>query len=152
MANVILDDVAKRRGVRELFVIDSSGVSSEEHGNPMDYRARKVFEMNGYDLSNPLIAKHHAKKISSQDAQNFDFFFPMTKQHARALAQNFDIPREKIFLWRWFEDRSQDHFSGAEDLSDPWYGDLDDFEIAYGQLVQSAEEIIDFALEQAQEA
>jgi protein-tyrosine phosphatase len=149
MAEVVLLSEAEKLaddGLLTTFEIASSGVSSEEQGNPMDYRAQRTLKQHGYTTG--LLNTHRAHKITGAETRNYDLFLPMTLSHARAL-QQLGIPKSKIYLWRWFESLGDNPLL-AEDLADPWYGGPEDFEVAFSQIEQSARNILLWADEHVQ--
>ncbi|MDR2083314.1 MAG: low molecular weight phosphotyrosine protein phosphatase [Candidatus Ancillula trichonymphae] len=140
MAEVVLLNEAERlhQELQTTFEVASSGVSSEEQGNPMDYRAQDTLKQHGY--TSPLLRTHRASKIRNCEVKSFDLFLPMSSTHARSL-ERLGVPKSKIFMWRWFE-----NFTGsplhAVDLADPWYGGPEDFEVVFLQIEQSARKIL----------
>ena len=48
MAEIILRTEFERRGLADKVNVESSGVSDEEYGNPIDRRAVKVLRERGY--------------------------------------------------------------------------------------------------------
>ncbi|MDR1447442.1 MAG: low molecular weight phosphotyrosine protein phosphatase [Candidatus Ancillula sp.] len=144
MAEVVLLDEADKLVAEKLstsFEIASSGVSSEEQGNCMDYRAQDTLRRHGYTSS--LISTHRASRITSSEIKAFDLFLPMTSSHANSLVR-LKVPKNKIYMWRWFESFGDNPLL-ADDLADPWYGDIGDFEVVLRQIKQSAENILRWA-------
>ena len=60
MAEIILRAEFGRRGLADKVNVESSGVSDEEYGNPIDRRAVKVLKERGYELP----AHHFAHRIT----------------------------------------------------------------------------------------
>jgi len=61
--------------------IDSTGISDEEVGNPLDRRAAAVLQEHGYD---PLPG-HRARQLDAAQLLERDLVIPMTTQHARVV-------------------------------------------------------------------
>ncbi len=80
MAEIILRAEFGRRGLADKVNVESSGVSDEEYGNPIDRRAVKVLKERGYELP----AHHFAHRITRDEIERTDLFLPMTASHARA--------------------------------------------------------------------
>lgn len=59
MAEIILRTEFERRGLADKVNVESSGVSDEEYGNPIDRRAVKVLRERGYELP-----AHHSRTAS----------------------------------------------------------------------------------------
>ena len=81
MAEIILRAEFERRGLADKVNVESSGVSDEEYGNPIDRRAVKVLKERGYELP----AHHFAHRITRDEIERTDLFLPMTASHMRAL-------------------------------------------------------------------
>ena len=62
MAEVVLRDRLRRAGLAEDVVVDSTGISDEELGNPIDPRAGRVLASAGYDLHD-----HCARQVTAHD-------------------------------------------------------------------------------------
>ena len=60
MAEIILRAEFERRGLDDKVNVESSGVSDEEYGNPIDRRAVKVLKERGYELP----SHHFAHRIT----------------------------------------------------------------------------------------
>jgi len=90
MAEVVLRDRLAAAGshMREPdgVVVTSAGVSDEEHGNPIDSRARRVLAEAGYgtgadDVSRAteiVIASHSAHRITDAELAEADLLLPLT--------------------------------------------------------------------------
>lgn len=117
----------------------SAGVSDEEHGNPIYPPAAQVLGEQGYSV--PI--NHSAHQVTRDEMERSGLILAMTAAHARALgklAQGWDIPLERIHLWREFDGTGLSVApSGclrpggalapgstvpisATDVPDPWYG------------------------------
>ena len=82
MAEIILRTEFERRGLADKVNVESSGVSDEEYGNPIDRRAVKVLRERGYELP----AHHFAHRITRDEIERTDLFLPMTYACATASA------------------------------------------------------------------
>lgn len=124
MAEVVLRDALERAGLAERVRLDSSGISDEEHGNPIDSRAQQVLREAGYE-----VPRHRARQVTATDAREVDVALAMTAQHQRRLRQ-VGLPAERVVLFRAFEEGVPDGEASAvsaPDAPDPWYGDMSDF-------------------------
>ena len=65
MAEIILRAEFERRGLADKVNVESSGVSDEEYGNPIDRRAVKVLKERGYELP----AHHFAHRITRDEIE-----------------------------------------------------------------------------------
>ena len=77
MAEIILRAEFERHGLADKVNVESSGVSDEEYGNPIDRRAVKVLKERGYELP----SHHFAHRITRDEIERTDLFLPMTASH-----------------------------------------------------------------------
>ena len=134
MAEIILRTEFERRGLADKVNVESSGVSDEEYGNPIDRRAVKVLRERGYELP----AHHFAHRITRDEIERTDLFLPMTASHMRALLRQLpQAKRENVHMYRSFDPNLAKPVAGYEseiDLVDPWYGGAREFEVAIDQI------------------
>lgn len=95
----------------------SGGTSSEESGNPIDHRARRVLERAGYDASH-----HRARKVSAADMEAADLVIAAEDHHRRALLRL--APDADVRLLSEFDPS----LAEGTGLPDPWYGPDSDFD------------------------
>jgi len=116
MAERVAQAWAAREGVAATF--SSAGVSSEESGNSMDTRARRVLDAHGYDSSN-----HRAHRITRDEIEDADLVIGLEDIHVNRMRQ---IAREADhFALLTDFDPAAEPGSGIED---PWYGPASGFE------------------------
>lgn len=125
MAEVVL-----QRAVDEAEVdvaVESAAVSSEEQGNPIDYRAQKILRRAGYD-----IPQRQARQVTTADIVEYDLILAMTEGHHRSLQRlSRSVPekdRAEIRLYRTFASDADRRGGWDLDVPDPWYGGMSDFE------------------------
>ena len=100
MAEIILRAEFERRGLADKVNVESSGVSDEEYGNPIDRRAVKVLKERGYELP----AHHFAHRITRDEIERTDLFLPMTASHMRALLRQLpQAKRSEVHMYRSFD-------------------------------------------------
>ncbi len=165
MAQIVLDTQLRSAGTQGV-IVSSSGISDEEHGNPIDRRAAKALRQAGYPT--PL---HRAHQLDANTFASSDLVLAMTSTHFARLEQ---LAREAgleaypgasgpgrvdLRMFRSFDpnlavspaERGEgDPFADAEpegdaqwlrrrelDVPDPWYGTAADFD----QTMQTVEEI-----------
>ena len=140
----------ERRGLADKVNVESSGVSDEEYGNPIDRRAVKVLKERGYELP----AHHFAHRITRDEIERTDLFLPMTASHMRALLRMLPAgKRAEVHMYRSFDPNLPKPKPGREDqidLVDPWYGGPREFEVAIDQIEEVAPYIVDWAEQQLQ--
>ncbi|MCI1637613.1 MAG: low molecular weight phosphotyrosine protein phosphatase [Bifidobacterium crudilactis] len=149
MAQIVLAEYFRKQGLgADRVLVDSSGVSDEEYGNPIDRRAQKVLLERGYALPE----HHFAHRITREEALESDLLLPMTAAHMHSLLRI--LPAEKrqaVHMYRSFDPQvakvggSQE---SAMDLADPWYGGPEEFEVAIDQIEEAAPYIVEWVSEQ----
>ena len=148
MAEIILRAEFGRRGLADKVNVESSGVSDEEYGNPIDRRAVKVLKERGYELP----AHHFAHRITRDEIERTDLFLPMTASHMRALLRMLPAgKRAEVHMYRSFDPNLPKPKPGREDqidLVDPWYGGKHEFEVAIDQIEEVAPYIVDWVAKQ----
>lgn len=149
MAEIILRKFFEDRGLgADKVVVQSSGVSDEEFGNPIDRRAQKVLRERGYEVP----SDHFAHRISREEADESDLLLPMTADHMRSLLRLLPSQkRQAVHLYRSFDPDLPKPTPGQEsrlDLVDPWYGGSHEFEVAIDQIEHTAPYIVDWVADQ----
>ncbi|MBM7051506.1 low molecular weight phosphotyrosine protein phosphatase [Rothia sp. ZJ932] len=126
--------------------VDSSGISNEERGNPIDRRAAKV--LNELNIST---SAHTAQQFAVSDFASHDLLLAMDLNHYRALKRMAPSEQEsaKIRLMREFDPTVADQDLNELGIYDPWYGDLKDFYITYEMIRDAVPGVIEH-IQQAQ--
>lgn len=146
MAEVVLHDRFARAGLDGVVVVDSTGISDEEHGNPIDPRAQRVLRARGYDLP-----RHRARQVTAVDVADRDLVLAMTATHAHALrrlAGDDEALVRRIRMYRSFDPGAP--VGGPEhllDVDDPWYGDASGFEITMAEVEAAADGVVAYVRE-----
>ena len=166
MAEIVLRARFAAAGLGDEVVVDSSGTSDEERGNPVDARARRVLVAHGY----PAGDGHRARRVRSDDLATHDLVLAMTAAHARTLRRllrstepevavgiptntdhnlRFDdasVSGGPVVMLRRFDpgapvvtDPREEH---RLDIDDPWYGGPDDFEACLAQIEAAADGVV----------
>lgn len=127
MAHAVLEQLYERvkdsAALPFELLVDSAGISDEEHGNPPDYRAAQVLTRHGWS-----VPQHRARQISTADLQQFSLILAMTSGHYRALerlARQLGQDRQHIHYYREYDPQAS---PGDLEVPDPWYGSITDFE------------------------
>ncbi|RCS62093.1 low molecular weight phosphotyrosine protein phosphatase [Microbacterium sp. JB110] len=110
----------------------SSGISSEELGNPIDPRAAEALAARGYE-----VPRRTARWVGDTDDVSGDLILAMTRQHRDALIRRGADPA-RTRLWMEFVPGADD-----ADVSDPWFGDRDGFEETLDLIEAAAPQIVD---------
>ncbi|UCN16614.1 low molecular weight phosphotyrosine protein phosphatase [Cellulomonas iranensis] len=144
MAEVVLRQRFADAGLGDVVEVDSTGVSDEEHGNPVDPRARAVLRRHGY----PTGDGHRARQVRASELAERDLVLPMTAAHARALRRLVDgdpALTDRIRMLRTFDPAAPAEPGQPEhvlDVDDPWYGPDSGFETTLAEIEAAADGIV----------
>ncbi len=136
MAEVVLRERFADAGLDAQVVVDSTGISDEERGNPIDRRAQAVLVEAGY----PAATEHRARQTRASELGSRDLVLAMTSMHAQALRR---LGSEQVRMYRSFDpDAPVGRAEHALDVDDPWYGGAADFEACLAQVEAAADGIV----------
>ncbi len=141
MAEIVLRDRLEAAGLADRVAVDSTGVSDEEHGNPVDPRAVRVLAAHGY----PTGEGHRARQARAEDLRERDLVLAMTAQHARVLRRL--APDADVRMYRSFDPAAPRVAPGESehvlDVDDPWYGDQAGFETTLSEIESAADGVVE---------
>ncbi|MDO8106088.1 low molecular weight protein-tyrosine-phosphatase [Isoptericola sp. b441] len=138
MAEVVLRDRFESAGLGDRVTVESTGVSDEERGNPIDRRARRTLSAHGY-----RVPEHRARRVTAAELAERDLVLAMTSGHARALRRIAGTDVD-VRLYRSFDPSAPT--GGPEhllDVDDPWYGPQEVFEQTLAEIEAAADAIVD---------
>ena len=140
MAEVVLRARFAAAGLADEVVVDSTGVSDEERGNPIDQRARRVLVAHGYAGGDG----HRARQVLGDELSARDLVLPMTALHARAL-RRLD-PDANVVMLRRFDPAAPPVTDSRDerrlDIDDPWFGGPLEFEHCLAQIEAAADGVV----------
>lgn len=99
MGEVVLGERLREAGLN--YTVSSSGVSDEEHGNPIYPPAAQVLRASGYPV--PHRSAHRA---TAAELRGSGLILAMTVGHARSLrrmCESVGVELERLHLWREFD-------------------------------------------------
>ena len=130
MAELLMKDIVKKRGLEKEFEINSCGTSSEELGNPVYYATEPIYKRLNIDYS-----KKRAIKLKASDYDNVDLFIGMDYQNVADMKRIFGgDPKNKIKML-------MDYTKKGGEVSDPWW--TRDFERAYLDINEGVNGLLD---------
>jgi protein-tyrosine phosphatase len=132
MAEGILRSAIERNGVR--VIVDSAGTSGYHSGESPDFRAIKVLNKKGIDISGLA-----ARQFTVQDFDDFDYIYVMdtsNMMNVLNMARNDEDKKKVILIMNEVEPGMN------RSVPDPYYGNLDGFEEVYDMLNKASEAII----------
>ncbi|MEX3611382.1 low molecular weight protein-tyrosine-phosphatase [Rothia sp. LK2588] len=120
--------------------VTSSGISDEEHGNPIDRRAAKVLTELNINTS-----AHRAQQFTRDHFAANDLILALDLNHYRALMRmaDNDDDRAKVRLLREFDPTVADQDHDSLGIYDPWYGSQEDFYTTYEMIKDAVPGVID---------
>ena len=140
MAEVVLRERFARADLGDV-VVDSAGISDEEHGRPIDARAQRVLAAHGY-----LVPAHRARQVTPVDLPSRDLVLAMTSHHARAvraMAHDDAALADRVRMFRSFDPAAPTGVpEHVLDVDDPWYGDESGFETTLAEIEAAADGIV----------
>ena len=130
MAEFIMRDLVRQRGLEAEFEIASAATSDEELGNPVYPPARRMLAAHGIDC-----AGKRAVQLTRADYDRYDLLFGMEQrnvQRMRAICGG--DPAGKIA-------RLLDGTPRPRDIADPWY--TGDFQSTWDDLLEGCTALLD---------
>ena len=130
MAESIMKELIRRKGIADQYYIDSAATSMEEVGEPMYSPAARKLKEKGIPVGN-----HYARVLKRKDYQDFDLLIGMDRYNVRNMEYLFGGDREHKI-------RKMMQYAGSDrDVADPWY--TGDFEATWQDLIVSIEKLIE---------
>ncbi|MCI9130184.1 MAG: low molecular weight phosphotyrosine protein phosphatase [Eggerthellaceae bacterium] len=121
MAEFVLKDMVRERGLADRFHIESAATTNEEIGNPPHPGTVKRLAREGIKVDGK-----HARRITADDYDSFDVIIGMDAENMGDMMRAWKRdPEHKVHKMMEFagEDR---------DVADPWY--TGDFEATYDDI------------------
>ena len=129
MAEFILKDMVRKRGIEDDFVIESAAHSTEEIGNPVYPPAKRELALHGISCAGKT-----ARQIRRDEYDKWDYIIAMEKLNLRYIDRILGgDPEHKVHLLMDFTDH-------PEDIDDPWY--TGDFSGVYDQIQKGCEGLL----------
>ena len=131
MAEFVMKDIIRKKGLEQHFYIVSSATSSEEVGNGVHRgTVRKLNEMN------VRIENRKAVQLKKSDYEKYDYIIGMETRNVNRIKQIVGEDKEnKVF-------RLLDFSQNPRDIADPWY--TGDFDITYDDILEGCNAMVDF--------
>ena len=135
MAEMILKDMVRKRGLAGRFVIASSATSDEEiyrgRGNPIYPPAQTILRQKGIPIE-----PHRAVQLKKDDYAAYDLFVAMETYNIGGIYRIFGgDPQQKVRLLLSYTD-------APRDVADPWYSG--DFETAYRDIFRGCTALLEY--------
>ncbi len=131
MAEFIMKDLVRSRGLQDYFLIDSATVTTEEIGNAIYPPAKRKLYEKGIPFDD-----HRARLITKKEIEDYyDMVFVMDTSnlwYLRRILGGEPGPKIRLMMECSGERR---------DVQDPWY--TGDFETTYRDLVRACSDLLD---------
>ena len=126
MAEFILKDMVKKKGMADKFHIASAATSTEEIGNPVHHGTRN--KLAEYGIST---AGKYARQMTKRDYEAYDYLIGMDDWNIRNMLRIVGKdPEHKIKKLLEFAE-------STKDIADPWY--TGNFDVTYDDIVEGCE-------------
>ena len=129
MAEFLLKDIVKKRGIAADFEIASAATSREEIGNPVHYGTRNKLAQLGIS-----VAGKHAVQVTKRDYEYYDLLLVMDSSNLRRVIG--EDTQDKVHLLLDYTGRK-----GAS-IADPWY--TGDFEVTYKDIMEGLDGLLKY--------
>ena len=131
MAEFILKDMVRKKGISEKFQIESAATSSY---NEIEKEEMYGEAKNMLKSMNIPFTKHIARQIKKQDYKQFDYILAMEERNINNIIKITGNDKEnKIF-------RLLDFTEQPKDIADPWY--TGDFYTTYYEILYGCEKFL----------
>ena len=130
MAMFVMEDMVRRMGIEDQFVISSSATSDEEYGAPVHRGTLTKLRAEGV----PTYTRY-ATLFTRADYRDYDYIVCMDRSNHRALMRmTGGDPDQKVSMLLDYTERV------GESIADPWYtGNFDD---TYRDVVDGCEGLL----------
>ena len=134
MCKYYFQDLVKRKGLAEKFLVDSAATSTEEIGNPVHWGTREKLAQAGIGCQG-----HRARQMRKKDYGEFDYLVGMDSWNIRNMNRIAGgDPEHKIFKLL--------EFAGSDgDVADPWY--TGNFDVTWDDVCRGCGGLLEYILE-----
>lgn len=134
MAEFVMKDMVKKKGLTDVFHIASAGTSSEEAGNDIHPGTKQKLQ----DMGIPFVPRK-AVKLKKSDYDAYDYLVVMDRHNLRdTLRITGTDTAAKI-------KRLLDYAGEAGDIADPWY--TRNFDQTYDDITRGCEALLKVVLQ-----
>lgn len=142
MAEFVLRRAFEEAGLADRVAVSSAGTSTEELGRPMDRRTIAVMERNS--LADTGFGAKRAIQFRGDSFDDADLVLTADHIHERILRERARSAEDtaKVRMLRSFDPAAV--AAGTLGMDDPWYGDDDDFDVTFAEIVAASPGIVDF--------
>ena len=132
MAEFLMKELVREKGLENDFYIESAATSTEEIGNGVYPPVKRILKARGIDCS----AKH-ARQMTRADYDKFDYIVCMDQKNLRNMGYIAIDTQNKY-------SRLLDFTENPHDVADPWYSG--DFETTEREVQAGCEALLEYIL------
>ncbi len=132
LAQGILEEQLRLRGLEQQYLVDSCGTGDWHVGNKPHNDSIRVARDRGIDITH-----QRARQVASNDVDTFDYILAMDQQNKADLISLFG-KQDKILLLRDY-----DPTPDSRDVPDPYFGGPDGFPIVFDIIWRSSERFLE---------
>ena len=131
MAEFLLKDMVKKRGIADDFYIASAATSTYEIGNPVHRGTRAKLAQYGISVSGKT-----AVQLTKEDYAKYDYLIGMDTANIRDIMRTIGSdPRRKVYKLL--------QFAGSErNIADPWY--TGNFDVTYDDIYEGCTALLEY--------
>ncbi len=131
MAEFLMKDMVKKRGLESAFYIASAATSSYEIGNPVHPGTRKKLAQYGISVSGKT-----AVQLTKADYNKYDYLIGMEASNIRNILRiTGGDPEHKVY-------KLLDFTGSNRDIADPWY--TGNFDVTYDDIYEGCTALLEF--------
>lgn len=131
MAEFVMKDMVKKKGLQEQFMIESRATSAEEIGSPVHYGTKGILDSLGISTRGKTAAQ-----LTKADYGKYDLIIGMDERNMRSMLRLFGEDTEGK-VRKLLE----------KDVADPWY--TGDFEATYRDVKAGCEYLLEALKDQS---
>lgn len=137
LARVIFEEMTVRRGVRDLYDIDSCGTGSWHVGSGADPRSIQIAARYGLHLT------HVARQLDPEsDFERFNLLVGMDQSNCATMIER-GAPHDRVKLMRTYDPTLAQAPGHRIDVPDPYYGGENGFDDVYHMLNRACEGLLE---------
>lgn len=131
MAEFLLKDMVKKRGIADDFYIASAATSTYEIGNPVHRGTRAKLAQHGI-----RVAGKTAVQLTKEDYARYDYLIGVDTANIRDIMRIIGSdPQHKVYKLL--------QFAGSErNIADPWY--TGNFDVTYDDIYEGCTALLDY--------
>ncbi len=130
MAEYVMKDMVKKRGIADKFYINSAATSTDEIGNGVHHGTVNKLREVGIPVGN-----HRAVQITKTDYEKYDYIIGMDGENRHNMLRAFGGDKDgKVSLMLDFTD-------SPRDVADPWF--THDFDATYEDVSKGCEALLE---------